>query len=129
MPFRTAIFHNNLQKQPSEVFYKKGFPKKFRNIHRKTPVLASLFNKVSGFQGCNVIKKRLQNRCFPVNIANFLRTTILKNICERLLLYLTDISEQLVFRKAIFQNSLSSIFISNFYFTFNSLNTFTSLNL
>ena len=29
--------------------------------------------------------KRLQHRCFPVNIAKFLRTPILKNICERLL--------------------------------------------
>ena len=34
----------------------------------------------------NVIKKRLQHRCFPVNIAKLLRTPILKNICERLLL-------------------------------------------
>ena len=29
---------------------------------------------------------RLQDRCFPVNIAKFLSTTILKNICKRLLL-------------------------------------------
>ena len=29
---------------------------------------------------------RLQQRCFPVNIAKFLRTPIFKNICERLLL-------------------------------------------
>ena len=35
---------------------------------------------------CNFIKKRLQHRCFPVNVAKFLRTSILKNICERLLL-------------------------------------------
>ena len=31
-------------------------------------------------------KKRLQHRCFPVNIARVLRTPILKNILERLLL-------------------------------------------
>ena len=30
---------------------------------------------------------RLQNRCFPVKFAKFLRTSILKNICERLLLH------------------------------------------
>ena len=30
--------------------------------------------------------RRLQHRCFPMNIAKFLRTPILKNICERLLL-------------------------------------------
>ena len=37
---------------------------------------------------CNFIKKRLQHRCFPINIAKFLRTPILKNICECLLLHL-----------------------------------------
>ena len=35
---------------------------------------------------CNLIKKKLQNRCFPMNIAKFLGTPILKNICERLFL-------------------------------------------
>ena len=45
------------------------------NFYRKTPVLESLF-----------IKKRTQHRCFPVNIAKFLRTPIWKNICRRLLL-------------------------------------------
>ena len=44
-------------------------------------VLESLFNKV-----CNFIKKRLKHKCFPLNIAKFLRTPTLKNICERLLL-------------------------------------------
>ena len=34
----------------------------------------------------NFIKERLQHRCFPVNNAKFLRTLILKSICERLLL-------------------------------------------
>ena len=43
-------------------------------------MLESLFNQVAGLKG--FIKKRLQNKCFPVNIAKFLRTTILKNICE-----------------------------------------------
>ena len=34
----------------------------------------------------NLIKKRLQHRCFPGNIAKFLRTHILNNICERVFL-------------------------------------------
>ena len=38
------------------------------------------------FQACNFIKKRLQHRCFSVNIEKVLRTPISKNICERLLL-------------------------------------------
>ena len=57
----------------------------FRNIHRKTPVLKSLFNKVTSLQACNIIKNRLQLKCFSVNFAKFFRTSILKNIWERLL--------------------------------------------
>ena len=35
-------------------------------------------NKVAGFQACIFIKERLQHRCFPVSIAKFLGTPILK---------------------------------------------------
>ena len=38
-------------------------------------------------QACNFNKKRLQHRCFPVNNAKCLSTTILKDIYQRLLLY------------------------------------------
>ena len=46
----------------------------------------SLFlNKNVGLQSWNFIKKRLlQHRFFPLNIAKFLRTPVLENICERL---------------------------------------------
>ena len=47
-------------------------------------MLKSIFNKVATLKACYIIKKRLQHRCFPVNIAKFLRTSILKNICEQL---------------------------------------------
>ena len=60
------------------------------NIHRKTTALESLFNKVADLQSCNCIIKRLQHRCFPASIAIILRTTILKNTCQRLLLKLSD---------------------------------------
>ena len=50
--------------------------KKFRNIHRKTPMLESLLHKVTGLKSCNFIKKRSQHRCFSMNIAKFLRTPI-----------------------------------------------------
>ena len=49
-------------------------------------MLESLFNKVVELQVSNVIKKTFQYSCFSVNIAKFLRTPILKNICERLFL-------------------------------------------
>ena len=54
---------------------------------RKTAVLETFFNTVAWLKACNVIKKRLRQRCFPVNIANLLRhLSILKIICEQLLL-------------------------------------------
>ena len=45
-------------------------------------MLESRFDKAAGPQVNNFIEKRLQHRCFPVNIAKFLRTSILKKICE-----------------------------------------------
>ena len=67
----------HLEKQPPECSVKKVFLK-----------ILQFSQKAVSFQVCNVIKKRLQHRCFLVKCANFLRTPILKNICERLLLYL-----------------------------------------
>ena len=69
------------QKQPPEVmFYKKVVFKLF-TIFTGKHLCWSLFQiKLLAF-------KRLQHRCFPVNIANFLRTSILKNICKWLLLF------------------------------------------
>ena len=60
---------------------------RIRKFHGKTTVLESLFNKVAGPQAYNFIKKRLQDRCFPEKSAKFLRILILKNICEKLLLF------------------------------------------
>ena len=49
------------------------------NTHSETPVLDPLFSKVASLEAYKFIKKRLQHRCFPVNIANFLRKFYLKN--------------------------------------------------
>ena len=32
------------------------------------------FNKVAGLQACSFIKKGLQHRCFPLNIAKFFKS-------------------------------------------------------
>ena len=39
-----------IQKQPREVFYKKSCSSAFRNIHRNTPVLEFIFDKVAGLK-------------------------------------------------------------------------------
>ena len=63
------------------MFLKIGVLKKFANFIGKHLCLSRL-------KACNFIKKKLQHKCFPVDILKFLRTPILKNIYEWLLLIL-----------------------------------------
>ena len=44
--------------QPAEVFCEKRVLKRNSKFHGKTPVLESLFKKVTGLKACNFIKKR-----------------------------------------------------------------------
>ena len=46
-------------------------------------MLESVFNKIAGVQAYNFIEKRLQQRCFPVEIPEFLGTPILRNIWKK----------------------------------------------
>ena len=52
----------------------------------KLPVPESLFNKVAGLRPATLLKKRLWRKCFSVNFAKFLRTPLLQNMSEWLLL-------------------------------------------
>ena len=56
---------------PPKMFDKE-FYYKFRNIYRKTSVPEYLFDKAAGLKVYNFIKKILQHRCFPVDIAKYL---------------------------------------------------------
>ena len=94
--FEMLVFNKNLlnlwklspydgkikQKQPLELFCKKGVLKNFSNFTEKH-LCWSLFLQPSGLQ---LIKKILQGSCFHVNFATILRTFLLKNIRKRLLL-------------------------------------------
>ena len=71
-----------VQTQPPEVFCKKDVPKTFANFTGKHLCWSLL-------QVCNFIKERLRHWCFSVKFAKFLRTSILKNTCERLLLFVS----------------------------------------
>ena len=48
-------------------------------LQQKTPMLESPSNKIAGLKTGNFIKKKLHNKCFPVNIAKFLRAVFLQN--------------------------------------------------
>ena len=77
------------QKQPPEVFCKTNVLKIFTIFTEKRLCWSHFFNKVAGIsclQHGRFIKKRLQHRFFPVNIANILKTRIMKNNCEELFL-------------------------------------------
>ena len=72
-----------------------------QNSQENTCVKVYFLNKVAGL----TLKKGLWHRCFPVNFAKFLRITILKHICERLLLHILfhdDTSEKVKFQRKIF---------------------------
>ena len=62
------------------VLQKKVFLKILQISQENTCVRVFLIKCVKNF-----VKKRLQHRCFPVKFAEFLRTLILKNMCERIL--------------------------------------------
>ena len=49
---------NEKQKQPFANVLKNRYSEKFHNIHKKTPVLDSLFNKAAVLKAYNFIKKR-----------------------------------------------------------------------
>ena len=77
-----------LQKQLFIGVFQSGCSQKYHKIHKKTPVLEFLFDKVAGLKAYNFNKKRLLHRCFPVNIAKFLRTALFIEHLWWLLLYL-----------------------------------------
>ena len=68
---------------------KTGFLKNIANFTGKHLCWSFFLSNVEGLQACNFIKKILQHWCFPMKFAKFLRTPILKNICERLLLFVS----------------------------------------
>ena len=56
---------------------KKGVLKNFAKFTGKHLCWRLFFDKVAGLRLPNLLKKRLQHRCFPVNFAKFLRAPIL----------------------------------------------------
>ena len=66
---------------------KKLFLKISQYLQENTCVGVSFLIKLQPVRTATLIKRDCQDRCFLVNITKFLRTPILKNICERLLLF------------------------------------------
>ena len=56
------------------MFYKKGVIRNFVKFTGKYMCQSIFFNKVAGLRYATLLKKRLWDMCFLVNIAKFLRT-------------------------------------------------------
>ena len=69
-----SILFCSYRSSRSEMFFKVGILKNFA-IFTGEHLCWSLFNKVAGLNACNFLKKRLQCKCFPVNIAKFFKTS------------------------------------------------------
>ena len=71
------------------IFLNFNFKKLFLNIShysQENTLVGVSFYRLARLKTWNFLKKGLQHRCFPVNIAKFLSTLILMIICEQLLL-------------------------------------------
>ena len=61
-------------------------------------------------QTCKFIEKRLQQWCWPLHVKKILRTPILKNIRERLLLIILLLQQFICFRMSIYNHKEKLIF-------------------
>ena len=81
--FFKEVFFYHFQKQRYADVPQNSCYQEICNIHRKTSLLQSLFSKVAFLTAFNLIstlsQKRLQHRCFPVNIAKFYEQLFLQN--------------------------------------------------
>ena len=61
-----------------------------------------------GLKACNFVKMSSQHRCFPVSIAKFVRTSILNNTSEQLLLVINSSQSRLSYSQLNpFQSSVA----------------------
>ena len=56
------------------ITFTGALSKMLRKIHKKTPVVEFLFDKVAGMQSAAILTKKHGGRCFPINSARFLKT-------------------------------------------------------
>ena len=103
------------QKQPTKVFCKKGVLRNFTKFTGKHLCQSLFFNKVAGLRAATLLKKRLGQRCFPVNFAKFLKTLFLQNTSVWLLLMSSIFelwSELSLYKKGSFPLRISSVNVS-----------------
>ena len=71
---------------------KKFVLRNFENFTKKNLCQGLFFNKVAGLRPTTLSIKRLWRRCFPVNLAKFLRTPFLRTADRKKTPFLQDTS-------------------------------------
>ena len=84
---RTDFLKNTSRNSRLQMFFKIGVLNSFANFTGKH-LCWSFFLKNLQAEGLQLDKKRLQNRCFPVKFAKFLRTPFLTEHLRRMPLFL-----------------------------------------
>ena len=74
------------------MFCKEGVLGKFANLTGKHLWQGLFFNKVAGLRPVTSFKKRLWRKCFPVNIAKYLKTLFLTEHLWRSLLNIKSLT-------------------------------------
>ena len=95
-----TIARNGL-KYPGSILTKVRSSKRKCSMIKADLKNFAIFTIFAGLQACIFIKKRLQHRCFPVNIEN---TYSANDCCERLLLLLSQIHQLLFWKKQDLSN-------------------------
>ena len=78
------IYHIHIKSSHQRCSVKKGVLRNFAKYTGKHLCQSLLFNKVAGLRPAPSLKKILCHRCFPVNLAKFLRTPFLPKTSGRL---------------------------------------------
>ena len=140
--FKTFSFTKIWQKipfvqKPSEVFLKKKFLKNFTKFKGKHLCWSLFFKKDSGLRPATLLKKRLQQRYFPVNFVKFSRTPFLQNTSRRpFVIYLSFIlqrsfvylSEPSFVRKIDKNSQFCYLFILQIHFVLYIVNAFYTID-
>ena len=73
-PLNSAVFWTFVQKQPPELFNKKGVLRNSTKFTGKRLCQRLAFNNVASLRPATLLIKRIWHRYFPVNFVKFLRT-------------------------------------------------------
>ena len=79
---RKALKQSTSKSSQQRFYIERAVLKKFAIFTGKHLTWSLVVIKLQALKTCNFMKKILQHRFFPVNIAKILRTPVLKNICR-----------------------------------------------